>query len=152
MRGTEIIGFTSVVGDLLHAGHVLMLDECKRYCDYLYVGIIADPTTDRPEKNKPIQSLFERYTQLVAHRAVDEVVPLGGEADLELAIRSLPIDIRFVGDDYRNRDFTAKRTCQELGIEIFYNSRAHGLSSTELRRRVADGELRGGNTIIPEGR
>ena len=98
-----IIGFTSVVGDLLHAGHVLMLDECKRHCDYLYVGIIADPTTDRPEKNKPIQSLFERYVQLVAHRAVDEVVPLGGEADLELALRSLPINIRFVGDDYRDK-------------------------------------------------
>lgn len=147
-----IIGFTSVVGDLLHAGHVLMLDECKRHCDYLYVGIIADPTTDRPEKNKPIQSLFERYVQLVAHRAVDEVVPLGGEADLELALRSLPINIRFVGDDYRDKAFTGKKTCQELGIEIFYNSRAHGLSSTELRRRVADGELHNSSSLISAGR
>ncbi len=147
-----IIGFTSVVGDLLHAGHSLMLDECKMYCDYLYVGIITDPTTDRPFKNKPVQSVFERYAQLVGHRAVDEVVPLESEADLELAIRSLPIDIRFVGEDYRDKDFTGKQACRDLGIEIYYNSRAHGLSSTELRRRVANGELCNGNTFIQESR
>lgn len=131
-----VIGFTSVVGDLLHAGHAIMLDECKLYCDYLYVGIIDDPTKDRPEKNKPVQSLFERYAQLVSHRAVDEVVPLDGEADLDLAIRSLPIDIRFVGADYIGRDFTGKDTCEKLGIEIVYNRRDHGLSSSELRKRV----------------
>ena len=131
-----VIGFTSVVGDLLHAGHAIMLDECKLYCDYLYVGIIDDPTKDRPEKNKPVQSLFERYAQLVSHRAVDEVVPLDGEADLDLAIRSLPIDIRFVGADYIGRDFTGKGTCEKLGIEIVYNRRDHGLSSSELRKRV----------------
>lgn len=131
-----VIGFTSVVGDLLHAGHALMLDECKLYCDYLYVGIIDDPTKDRPEKNKPVQSLFERYAQLVSHRAVDEVVPLDGEADLDLAIRSLPIDIRFVGADYIGRDFTGKNTCEKLGIKIIYNRRDHGLSSSELRKRV----------------
>ena len=147
-----MIGFTSVVGDLMHAGHALMLDECKRYCDYLYVGIIADPTIDRPEKNKPIQSLYERYTQLVCHRAVDEVIPLGGEADLELALKSLPIDIRFVGDDYRGKDYTGKQLCQELGIIIHYTARNHGLSSTELRRRIYDGEVRCRNTIIPTRR
>lgn len=137
-----IIGFTSVVGDLLHAGHALMLDECKRHCDFLYVGLIDDPTKDRPEKNKPVQSLFERYAQLVAHRAVDEVIPLDGEADLDLALRSLPIDVRFVGEDYRGKDFTGKGTCVDLGIRIIYNKRAHGLSSTELRRRVEDAENR----------
>ena len=131
-----VIGFTSVVGDLLHAGHAIMLDECKLYCDYLYVGIIDDPTKDRPEKNKPVQSLFERYAQLVSHRAVDEVVPLDGEADLDLAIRSLPIDIRFVGADYIGCNFTGKDTCEKLGIEIVYNRRDHGLSSSELRKRV----------------
>ena len=131
-----VIGFTSVVGDLLHAGHAIMLDECKLYCDYLYVGIIDDPTKDRPEKNKPVQSLCERYAQLVSHRAVDEVVPLDGEADLDLAIRSLPIDIRFVGADYIGRDFTGKDTCEKLGIKIMYNRRDHGLSSSELRKRV----------------
>lgn len=135
----KIIGFTSVVGDFLHAGHALMLDECKRHCDYLYVGLMIDPTIDRPEKNKPIQSTFERYVQIASHRAVDEVVPLESEADLDLAIRSLPIDIRFVGEDYIGKNFTAKETCDRLGIRIFYNSRKHGLSSTELRERTKNG-------------
>ena len=134
-----IVGFTSVVGDMLHAGHALMLDECKMYCDYLFVGLIDDPTKDRPEKNKPVQSLFERYQQLASHRAVDEVIPLDGEADLELAIRSLPIDIRFVGEDYIGIDFTGKDTCEELGIKIIYNRRKHNLSSTELRIRTENG-------------
>ena len=131
-----VIGFTSVVGDFLHAGHALMLDECKRHCDYLYVGLIDDPTKDRPEKNKPVQSLFERYAQIVSHRAVDEVVPLDGEKDLELAIKSLPIDVRFVGEDYKGTEFTGKAICESLGIKIIYNKRNHGLSSTELRKRI----------------
>lgn len=135
---SKVIGFTSVVGDLLHAGHALMLDECKKYCDYLYVGIIDDPTKDRPEKNKPVQSLFERYVQVVCHRAVDEVVPLDGEADLDLALRALPIDVRFVGADYIGKDFTGKDTCERLGIRIIYNRRDHGMSSTELRERVCN--------------
>lgn len=135
-KQTPIIGFTSVVGDLLHAGHSLMLDECKMYCDYLYVGLISDPTIDRPEKNKPVQSMFERYVQLRSHRAVDEVIPLTGEADLDLAIKSLPIDIRFVGADYIGKDFTGKETCNKLGIKIMYNKRNHGLSSSELRERI----------------
>lgn len=149
IRG-RVIGFTSVVGDFMHAGHTLMLDECKQHCDYLYVGLITDPTKDRPWKNKPVQSLFERYTQLAAHRAVDEVVPLDGEADLDLALKSLPIDIRFVGEDYIGKDFTGKTTCEQLGIKIFYNSRAHGLSSTELRRRTENERVRDSNTVIPE--
>ena len=136
----KIIGFTSVVGDMLHAGHCLMLNECKMHCDYLFVGIIADPTTDRPEKNKPVQSLFERYIQLSSHRAVDEVIPLSGESDLELALKSLPIDIRFVGEDYLGRDFTGKKYCEENGIKIIYNNRQHGLSSTELRERIENGK------------
>lgn len=142
------IGFTSVVGDLLHAGHALMLDECKQHCDFLYVGLIIDPTIDRPQKNKPVQSAFERYAQLVAHRAVDEVIPLEGEADLELALRSLPIDIRFVGEDYIGKDFTGKTTCEERGIIIFYNNRAHGLSSTELRRRIENAGVCNSNTVV----
>lgn len=133
-----IVGFTSVVGDMLHAGHVLMLDECKQYCDYLYVGLIDDPTKDRPEKNKPIQSLFERYIQLASNRSVDEVIPLDGEADLDLALKSLPIDIRFVGEDYIGRDFTGKETCNTLGIKIIYNRRKHNLSSTNLRKAIEE--------------
>lgn len=147
-----IIGFTSVVGDFMHAGHSLMLDECKRHCDFLYVGLITDPTKDRPWKNKPVQSLFERYVQLAAHRAVDEVVPLESESDLDLALRSLPVQIRFVGEDYKGIDFTGKATCEELGIKIFFNRRAHGLSSTELRERIRNGELCGGDSVLPEGR
>ena len=135
-----VIGFTSVVGDLLHAGHTIMLDECKLYCDYLYVGLIDDPTKDRPEKNKPIQSLFERYQQLASHRAVDEVIPLSGEDDLDLALRSLPIDVRFVGEDYVGKEFTGKETCNKLGIKIIYNRRKHNLSSTELRLRAESKE------------
>lgn len=139
-----IIGFTSVVGDMLHAGHVLMLDECKLYCDYLYVGLINDPTIDRPNtKNKPVQSLFERYIQLRSNRAVDEVIPLSDEADLELAIRSLPIDIRFVGEDYKDKEFTGKQACLDLGINIVYNNRKHGLSSTNLRSKIIkEGEVK----------
>ena len=135
-----IVGFTSVVGDMLHAGHALMLDECKMYCDFLYVGIVVDPTKDRSFKNKPVQSMFERYCQVVSHRAVDEVIPLDDEADLLLALKSLPIDIRFVGADYIGKDFTGKKECQQIGIEIMYNSRKHGLSSTELRERVKKAE------------
>lgn len=145
----KIIGFTSVVGDFLHAGHALMLDECRRHCDYLYVGLMVDPTTDRPEKNKPIQSVFERYCQIRAHRAVDEVIPLESEHDLELALLSLPIDIRFVGEDYLGKNFTGKTACESRGIRIFYNNRKHGFSSTELRKRVMQNEgLCGGDSVI----
>lgn len=133
-----VIGFTSVVGDFLHAGHALMLNECKRNCDYLYVGLIVDPTVDRDWKNKPVQSVFERYVQIKSHRAVDEVIPLDGERDLELALKSLPIDIRFVGEEYRGQIFTGKEICDELGIKIIYNRRKHGLSSSELRKRIED--------------
>lgn len=139
-KGDKIIGFTSVVGDMLHAGHSLMLDECKRYCDYLYVGLMVDPTRDREGKNKPIQSMFERYCQLVSHRAVDEVIPIDDEKDLLLAINSLPIDIRFVGEDYVGKNFTGKSECNDLGIKIIYNKRKHGLSSSELRKRI-EGEI-----------
>lgn len=131
-----VVGFTSVVGDMLHAGHTIMLDECKMYCDYLYVGLIDDPTKDRPWKNKPVQSLFERYQQLVSHRAVDEVIPLSGEDDLDLALKSLPIDVRFVGEDYVGAWFTGKETCEKLGIKIIFNRRKHGLSSSQLRARI----------------
>lgn len=138
LKHDKVIGFTSVVGDMLHAGHALMLDECKRYCDFLYVGIMVDPTKDRPEKNKPVQSMFERYYQIVSNRAVDEVIPIDNEKDLLLAINSLPIDVRFVGEDYVGKDFTGRQECMDLGIKIIYNKRKHGLSSTELRARVEE--------------
>ena len=134
-----VVGFTSVVGDMLHAGHALMLDECKQYCDYLYVGLIDDPTKDRPlTKNKPVQSLFERYIQLASNRSVDEVIPLDGEADLELALKSLPIDVRFVGEDYIGKGFTGKSLCNDLGIKIIYNRRKHNLSSSYIRKKITE--------------
>lgn len=138
-KENKIIGFTSVVGDFLHAGHCLMLDECKKYCDYLIVGLIADPTIDRPlVKNKPIESLLERFLQLRTHRAVDEIFPLMGEKDLELILKCLPIDVRFVGADYINRDFTGKQLCKDLNIDIIYNTRKHDLSSTDIRNRIRE--------------
>lgn len=138
IKKNKIVGFTSVVGDLLHPGHVMMLDECKIYCDYLYVGLISDPTVDRKNKNKPIQSLFERYIQLAGNKNVDEIIPLSGEKDLELALSMLPINVRFVGEDYKKSNFTGKELCESLGIKIIYNKRKHNLSSSELRKRIED--------------
>lgn len=137
-----VIGYASVVGDMLHAGHVLYLEEAKKNCDFLYCGLVALPRIDRPEKNEPIQSLFERWVQVQALRSVDMVVPLIGEDDLLLSLKSLPIDIRFVGSDYVGKDFTGKSFCIENGIKIHYCSRAHGLSSTELRKRIEENKIK----------
>lgn len=133
-------GFTSVVGDLFHAGHVAMIEECRQHCDHLIVCVMAD-TRDRENKNTPVQSLFERCYQVSRCKGVDEIFACGGENDLLLALQVLAprIDIRFVGEDYKGRDFTGKRFCQEAGIRIMYNNRAHNLSTTELRERVKNG-------------
>lgn len=134
------IGFTSVVGDLFHAGHIAMIQECRLYCDYLIVCVMAD-TKDREGKNAPVQSLFERCYQVAGCKGVDEIYACAGENDLLLALQVLAprIDVRFVGEDYRGRNFTGKEFCLETGIEIHYNSRAHKLSTTELRERVKNG-------------
>jgi glycerol-3-phosphate cytidylyltransferase len=129
------VGFTCSCFDLFHAGHIMMLKEAKSVCDYLIVGLQTDPTIDRPEKNKPIQSIFERYVQLEACKYVDEIVVYATEKDLLDILHSYPIDTRFVGDEYKDKDFTGK----DLGhIEIYYNSRKHSFSTTELRGRVID--------------
>lgn len=135
-----VVGFTSVVGDLFHAGHVAMIQECKQHCDYLIVGVMAG-VQDRQGKNEPVQSLFERFYQVQNCAGVDRVIALGSEADLDLALRMLSpeIDVRFVGDDYVGRDFTGKGTCEKYGIRIIYTHRRHGLSTTELRGRVVNG-------------
>lgn len=140
MEDRKIIGFTSVVGDLFHAGHVAMIQECRMHCDYLIVGVMAG-THDRVGKNVPVQSLFERFYQLEHCTGVDRVIALGSEADLDLALKMLSpkINVRFVGDDYIGRDFTGKATCEKYGIRIIYTHRRHGLSSTELRGRIANG-------------
>jgi glycerol-3-phosphate cytidylyltransferase len=130
------VGITFSTFDLLHAGHILMLEECKSNCDYLIVAIQSDPTIDRKEKNKPIQTLFERYTQLKAVKYVDEIVPYSTEKEVEDILLSRNINIRFLGEDYINKDFTGKKLCEENNIKIFFNSRKHSYSSTELRKRI----------------
>lgn len=137
MENSKIIGFTSVVGDLFHTGHVAMIQECRMHCDYLIVGVMAD-THDRVGKNKPLQSLFERFYQVEQCKGVDRVIALGSEADLVLCLKTLSpkIDVRFVGEDYIGRDFTGKATCEQYGIRIMYTHRRHGLSTTELRGRI----------------
>lgn len=136
-REGRTVGFTSVVGDLFHAGHVAMIQECRQKCDVLIVGVMAG-TEDREGKNRPCQSLFERFYEVENCKGVDRVVAIGGEKDLELCIKILApvLDVRFVGTDYIGKDFTAKRACEELGIRIEYTHRDHGLCTDELRRRA----------------
>ena len=130
------IGFTCSTFDLLHAGHVVMLEEAKRHCDYLIVGLQTDPTIDRPEKNAPIQSIVERQIQLSAIKYVDEIVIYNTEADLEDLLLTLPINVKVMGEEYKGKDFTGKQICKDRGIKLIYNGRDHSFSSTSLRKRV----------------
>jgi len=131
-----IVGITFSSFDLFHAGHVKMLEECKRNCDYLIACLQTDPTIDRPNKNKPIQSLVERYIQLNGCMYVDEIVPYSTESELMEILRSFKINVRFIGEDYLNKDFTGKEYCTNNEINIYYNSRKHGYSSTALRNKL----------------
>ena len=132
------IGITFSTFDLLHAGHILMLEECKLQCDYLIVGLQTDPTIDRPEtKNKPAQSIVERQIQLAAVKYVDEIVVYQTQKDLLDILSIYPINMRFVGEEYQNKDFTGKDYCLDNQIELVYNSRKHRFSTTELRQRMA---------------
>jgi len=133
------IGFTCSAFDLLHPGHIAMLGECKEHCDYLIVGLQTNPSIDRPGvKNKPVQSTFERYVQLSPCRFVDEIIPYDTEKDLENLLATIRIDVRFLGEEYCNKNFTGKYICLERNIEIFYNEkRLHSFSSTELRTRMS---------------
>ena len=128
-------GFTCSCFDLFHAGHIMMLKEAKSKCDYLIVGLQTDPTIDRPEKNKPIQSVVERFIQLESCKYVDEIVVYATEKDLLDILYTYPINIRFVGEEYKEKDFTGKELEH---TEIYYNSRKHSFSTTELRKRVID--------------
>lgn len=131
------IGFTASAFDLLHAGHIIMLEEAKRVCDYLIVGLQNDPSLDRPNKNKPVQSLVERYIQLKAVKYVDEIYVYNTEKDLIDLLSVLPIKIRILGEEYRHTDFTGRSLCETRDIEIYYNDRKHDFSSSELRSRVS---------------
>ena len=132
------IGFTCSTFDLLHAGHIEMLREAKSTCDHLIVGLQVDPSIDREEKNKPIQSLVERHAQLDAVKYVDEIVPYVTERDLEDILAMYPINVRVLGEEYRTKDFTGKEICKSRDIQIYFNKRDHRFSTTDLRKRVCE--------------
>ena len=132
------IGFTCSTFDLLHAGHVMMLREAKTVCDYLIVGLQTDPAIDRPEKNSPVQTLVERYIQLQAIEYVDEIVPYQTEQDLEDILNMFPINVRILGEEYKNGKFTGRAICAKRGIKLYYNKRDHRFSSSDLRKRVSN--------------
>jgi glycerol-3-phosphate cytidylyltransferase len=135
------VGFTCSTFDLFHAGHIIMLKEAKSQCDYLIVGLQTDPTIDRPtEKNVPVQSIFERYVQLEACKYVDEIVVYATEKDLVDILLSYSIDVRILGTEYENKNFTGRSECINRGIEFYFNKREHTFSTTELRQRVVDAE------------
>jgi len=127
----DIVGFTCGAFDLLHAGHIVMLEEAKNKCDYLIVGLQTDPSIDRQNKNQPVQSVYERYIQLRAVKYIDEIIPYDTEQSLLDLLEATEIHLRFVGEDYTNRHFTGK------GLhEIYYTSRQHSFSSSTLRNKI----------------
>ena len=134
------IGFTCSTFDLLHAGHITMLEEAKHHCDFLIVGLQNDPTLDRPEKNAPVQTIVERQIQLAAVKYVDEIVIYNTEQDLIDLLLTLPIDVRILGEEYKSKDFTGKDIAKQRGSKIVYNGRDHSFSSTSLRKRVNHAE------------
>jgi len=135
------IGIVFSQFDLLHAGHIAMLAEVKNHCDYLIAGLQTDATLDRPDtKNPPVQSIVERQIQVAAVRYVDEIVVYQTEKDLCDILLTLPIDVRILGVEYKDKEFTGKDICLQRGIDIVYNGRDHSFSSSSLRKRVAEAE------------
>jgi glycerol-3-phosphate cytidylyltransferase len=136
------IGFTASTFDLLHAGHISMLREAKTVCDYLICGLQVNPAIDREDKNAPVQTLVERWTQLQAVKYVDEIIPYQTEKDLEDILTLFNLDVRIIGEEYKFKEFTGRSLCSQRGIEIYYNKRDHRFSSTDLRARVHAIELK----------
>lgn len=134
------VGFTCSTFDLLHAGHVQMLRDAKEKCDYLICGLQVDPSIDRKEKNSPVQTLVERYTQLKAVSYVDEIIPYATETDLEDILQMYHINVRILGEEYKDKTFTGRAICAKRGIELYYNKRDHRFSSSDLRQRVSKHE------------
>jgi len=132
------IGITCSTFDLFHAGHVKMLEEARQHCDYLICAL----QTDRPEKNQPIQSIVERYIQLDGCKWVDQIIPYATEKDLEDIFASFDLNVRILGDEYALKNFTARDICEKRGIELVFNSRDHGFSSSELRKRIFKEEFK----------
>ena len=137
------IGITFSQFDLLHAGHIAMLAEAKNHCDYLIAGLQTNASIDRPDtKNPPIQSIVERQIQLAACRYVDEVVVYSTEQDLVDLLLILPVDVRILGVEYAEKEFTGKSECELRSIGIVFNGRDHSFSSSSLRKRVYDSETK----------
>ena len=136
------IGITFSQFDLLHAGHIAMLSEARNHCDYLICGLQNNANWDRPEKNEPIQSILERQIQLGAVRFVDEIVVYNTEKDLEDILLTLPIEVRILGVEYMEKDFTGRAICEKRGIELVFNARDHSFSSSSLRKRVVEEEAK----------
>jgi glycerol-3-phosphate cytidylyltransferase len=134
------VGITFSTFNLIHAEHAKMLEEAKHQCDYLIVGLQLDPSIDRPEKNAPLQSIVERYIQFKESKYVDEIVPYTSEQDLEDILRSFKFDVRIIGDEYKDKNYTSRTYCEEKGIEIYYNYRDHRFSSSGLRNQVKQAE------------
>mgnify|MGYP003651312823 CR=1 FL=1 len=122
-------GITFGAFDLLYSGYIEMLQEAKSKCDYLIVGLHTDPSIERPEKNKPIQSLYDRYSELLDSHLVDEIIIYSTEYELEEILFKANINIRIIGEEYRGKDFTGKLYCQTAGIDIYYSARTNKLSS-----------------------
>ena len=138
IKMSKTVGITFSTFDLLHAGHIAMLEEAKSQCDYLIVGLQSDPTIDRPDtKNKPIQTMFERYVQLKALKYIDEIIPYQTEQDCEDILSTLPLDVRIIGDEYKTKPFTGSEICKKRNIKVHFNKREHRFSSTDLRQRIA---------------
>lgn len=136
MRKKHIVGFTCGAFDLTHAGHYLMFEECKKQCDYLIVGLQNDPSLDRKTKNKPVQTFEERKIQLSACKYIDKIIRYETEANLVKLLKSLKIDIRFIGADWEGKDYTG----HELPIKVVFTPRNHNYSSSNLRKRIFDAE------------
>ena len=134
------VGIVFSTFDLLHAGHIGMLREAKNNCDYLICGLQSNPQLDRKEKNAPVQTLVERYAQLNAIKFVDEIVPYETESDVIDILELFDLDIRFLGEEYREKEFTGKDICRKRGIQLYFNKRDHRFSSSGLRKRVAERE------------
>ena len=128
------IGFFPLVGDLLHAGHVLAIEDAKANCDYLIVGLNCTP-----DGKNPAQSIYERFIQFRSVRFIDEIIPYGGRADLELLAASLRYDVRFLGEDYLDKDWDGKEIEAALGKRPHFLPRKHGMSSTRLKEKILKG-------------
>jgi len=138
MKSNKVIGFTASTFDLLHSGHITMLREAKENCDYLICGLQIDPSLDRSDKNSPVQTVVERYVQLSAVKYVDEIIVYQTERDLEDILEMFHIDIRVLGEEYREKDFTGKDICKRRGIQLHFNKRDHRFSSSSLRKLVKE--------------